>query len=103
LWFILSNKIIPFLTTIQKSATIPIIQGKESGCQNSVSPKNTHIRESGIVTITKSACKNESYNKTSEAIKNIIQNIIEVKRLFIESFIISFIHQVINLYQVGNL
>ncbi|MDR1988560.1 MAG: hypothetical protein LBQ24_07790 [Candidatus Peribacteria bacterium] len=51
----MSNKIIPFLTTIPNKATIPIIHGKESGCPKRVNPKNTQIRERGIVTITKKA------------------------------------------------
>jgi hypothetical protein len=54
-WFILSNKIIPFLTTIQNKATIPIIHGKERGCPKSVNQKNTQIRERGIVIVTKKA------------------------------------------------
>ena len=54
--FILSKRIIQFLTTIQNNATNQINPGKLKGCPNNVNPKNTQISDNGIVTITKTDC-----------------------------------------------
>lgn len=67
---------IPFLTTIPKSATRPIIPGNESGCRKIVSPTNTPMRESGIVTRTRAESLYESKRRTSVATMRSNQNII---------------------------
>jgi hypothetical protein len=54
--FILSKRIIQFLTTIQNNATSQINQGNESGCQNKTSHMKTQINESGIVASTRIDC-----------------------------------------------
>lgn len=73
---ILSKRMIPFLTTIPKSATRPIIPGNESGCRNMVRPTNTPMRESGIVTSTRAESLYESNRRTNVATMRSNPNII---------------------------
>ena len=68
----------PFLTTIPKSATRPIIPGKESGCRNMVRPTNTPMRESGIVTSTRAESLYESNRRTNVATMRSNPNIIAI-------------------------
>lgn len=51
-------------TTIPKSATRPIIPGKESGCRKRVRPTNTPMREEGSSQgLVPKACTNQKENK----------------------------------------
>lgn len=53
---ILSKRMIPFRTTIQKRATNQMSPGKESGCQKITSHAKTQMSERGIVMSTSTDC-----------------------------------------------
>ena len=100
---ILSNRIIPFRTTIPKSATRPMSPGNESGCPKRTSPINTPISESGMVVSTSTDCLYESKRITSVTIMNRIPNINEVKRLFMDLLLSSLDPPTVLSYPVGSL
>ena len=79
--FILSKRIIQFLTTIQNNATNQISPGNERGCPNMTSQTNTQINDNGIVDNTSTDCLYESNKITSVAMMKNIQNTRATRRL----------------------